>query len=149
MVGFYNYTFIVSFLNLNLAAEILPNPIIILREDFTDETVLNILEVKINPSTFNDATVQTLSTSTTINNTPLNSKSESVYVNSDVSNSYLKVFVTKVHLLECGIRLSLKVLWNILKDDKPTEDWIGYYLTGSYEKKWGLKNIFPKNNSFL
>lgn len=120
--------FIVSFLNLNLAAEILPSPIKILRE-----TVLNILEVKINPSTFNDGTVEKLSTSTTINNTPLNSKSEPVYVNSDVNNSYLKVFVTKVHLLECGIRVSLKVLWNILKDDNSTEDWIGYYLTGSYK----------------
>lgn len=61
-----------------------------------------------------------------------NNKCEPVYVNSDVDNTYLKIFFNEVHLSKDGIRLSIKVLWNILKDDRQTEDWIGYYRLGLY-----------------
>lgn len=114
------------FLNLNLAADILP-------EEVTDKTDLNIPIVKINSSAFDGCTVKILSTSKTISKNPSSYKSEPLYVNSNVNNSYLKVRVTKVDLLERGIRLSLKVLWNIVKNDRQTEDWIGCYLSGLNE----------------
>jgi len=85
---------------------------------------------KINTIT-NDDPVEKLSKSTN-NNTPQNNKSEPVYVNSDVDNTYIKVSINEVHLSEDGIRLSVKVLWNVLKDDRQTEDWIGYYTLGLY-----------------
>lgn len=87
--------------------------------------------MKINPNTSNDNSIKKLSTFSD-DITPKNSQSEPVYVNSDVNNTYLKVFINKVNLSEYGIRLSIKVLWNILKNDRTTEDWIGYYITGSY-----------------
>lgn len=87
--------------------------------------------MKINPNTSNDNSNEKLSIFSD-NITPKNSQSEPVYVNSDVNNTYLKVFINKVHLSEYGIRLSIKVVWNILKNDRTTEDWIGYYITGSY-----------------
>lgn len=100
------------------------------KETISEESVVNILEVKINPNT-NDDSVENLSTS--VNNSILkNNKNEPVYVNSDVDNTYLKVFINKVHLSEDGLRLSIKVLWNIVKDDRQTEDWIGCYKLGSY-----------------
>jgi len=99
-------------------------------ETISEKSVVNILEVKINPNT-NDDSVKNLSTS--VNNSILkNNKKEPVYVNSDVDNTYLKVFINKVHLSEDGLRLSIKVLWNIVKDDRQTEDWIGCYKLGSY-----------------
>jgi len=85
---------------------------------------------KINTIT-NDDPVEKLSESTN-NNTTQNNKSEPVYVNSDVDNTYIKVSINDVHFSEDGIRLSVKVLWNILKDDRQTEDWIGYYTLGLY-----------------
>lgn len=86
--------------------------------------------MKINPST-NDDSIEKLS-SFIENSSTKNNKCEPVYVNSDVDNTYLKVFINEVHLSEDGIRLSIKVLWNILKDDRQTEDWIGYYRLGLY-----------------
>jgi len=98
-------------------------------EAISEESVVNILEVRINPNTDDDS-VENLSTS--VNNSVLkNNKNEPVYVNSDVDNTYLKVFINKVHLSEDGLRLSVKVLWNIVKDDRQTEDWIGCYKLGS------------------
>jgi len=104
-----------------------------LQEDnVSEEYVVNILEVRFNPITDDDS-IENLSTS--INNSiPKNNKNEPVYVNSDVDNSYLKVSINKVHLTEDGIRLSIKVLWNIVKDDRHTKDWIGCYKLGSYIK---------------
>lgn len=96
----------------------------------TEENVISILDVKINPSTNNDS-VEELSTSIN-NSTSQNNKSEPVYVNSDVDNTYLKVSIYKVHLSDDGIRLSVKVSWNVLKDERQTEDWIGYYTLGLY-----------------
>lgn len=101
-----------------------------MQEDVIVGTVINILEVKINPNTLNDNSIEKSTFSDNI--TPKNSQSEPVYVNSDVNNTYLKIFISKVHLSEYGIRLSIKVLWNILKNDRTTEDWIGYYITGLY-----------------
>lgn len=116
--------------NLNLAAEIIRSPDEILQEDkVTEVSVINKLKVRIDPNTNNDSGEK----STSINNsTPKTNKIEPVYVNSDVDNTYLKVSIIKVHLSEDGIRLSVKVLWNILKDDRQTEDWIGYYTLGLY-----------------
>lgn len=96
-------------------------------ESITEETVISILEVKINSDINNDS-VKELSTS--INSTTQNNKSEPVYVNSDVDNTYLKVSFNKVYISEDGIRLSVKVSWNVLRDDRQTEDWIGYYTLG-------------------
>lgn len=99
-------------------------------ENVSEESVVNILEVRINQNT-NDDSIENLSTS--INNSiPKNNKNEPVYVNSDVDNTYLKVYINKVHLSEDGIRLSVKVLWNIVKGDRQTKDWIGCYKLGSY-----------------
>lgn len=96
----------------------------------TEGTILSILDVqKINSNT-NDDSVEKLSKST--NNISQNKKSEPVYVNSNVDNTYIKVSINKVYLSEDGIRLSIKVLWNVLKDDRQTEDWIGYYILGLY-----------------
>lgn len=96
----------------------------------TTGSVINLSEVRIDPNTHDD-TDEKLSTS--INNrTPKINKNEPVYVNSDVDNTYLKVSIIKVHLSENGIRLSVKIVWNILKDDRQTEDWIGYYSLGLY-----------------
>lgn len=99
-------------------------------ENVSEEYVVNILEVRINPNTYDDS-IENLSTS--INNSiPKNNKNEPVYVNADVDNSYLKASINKIHLFEDGIRLSIKVLWNIVKDDRQTKDWIGCYKLGSY-----------------
>lgn len=86
--------------------------------------------MKINPN-INDDSIEKLS-SFIENCSTKNNKSEPVYVNSEVDNTYLKVFVNEVNLLEDGLRLSIKVLWNILKDDRQTEDWIGCYKIGLY-----------------
>lgn len=103
-------------------------PDLILQEDVTNGTVLNIVEEKVNPC-INDDSVEKSSISI-YNSFSQNNKNEPVYVNSDVDNTYLKVSVSKVHFSENGIRLSIKVLWNILKDERQTEDWIGYYIIG-------------------
>jgi len=99
-------------------------------ENVSEESVVNILEVRINPNT-NDDSIENLSTSVN-NSIPKNNKNEPVYVNSDVDNTYLKVSINKVHLSEDGVRLSIKVLWNIVKDARQTKDWIGCYKLGSY-----------------
>lgn len=121
---------IVSFLNLNLAAEILHNTDGTLHEDVIEGSVIKILEIKINPSV-SDNSVEKLSTSINCDDTE-NKKCEPDYVNSNVDNSYLKVSVHKAHLSVDGIRLSVKILWNIVKDDRPTEDWIGFYRIGTF-----------------
>lgn len=97
-------------------------------DNVTEESIVKILEVRINP---NDDSVEKLSTSVN-NSTPQHKKNEPVYVNSDVDNTYLKVSINKVHLSEDGIRLSVKVLWNIVKDEQQTNDWIGCYKLGLY-----------------
>lgn len=113
-----------------LAAEILQSPDDILQEDnITEETVISTLEVRVNSST-NDDSVEELSKSIT-DEIPQNNKAEPVYVNSAVDNTFLKVSVIKVNLSEDGIRISVKFSWNIVKDDKTTEDWIGCYKSGS------------------
>lgn len=87
------------------------------------------MEVK--NQSINDDSVEKSSTS--INSiTSINNRSEPVYVNSDVNNTYLKVSINNIVLSEDGIRLSIKLLWNILNDDRQTEDWIGYYKLGLY-----------------
>jgi len=91
---------------------------------------VNILEVRINPNT-NDDSVEKLSTSVN-NSIPKNNKNEPVYVNSDVDNTYLKISINKVHIFEDGIRLSIKVLWNVVRDDRHTKDWVGCFKLGSY-----------------
>lgn len=96
----------------------------------SEETVISTLEVRVNPST-NDDSVEELSTSIT-DEIHQNNKTEPVYVNSDVDNTFLKVSVNKVNLTEDGFRISVKVSWNIVKDDRTTEDWIGCYKSGSY-----------------
>lgn len=96
----------------------------------TEETVVSTLKVKINSNT-NYGSIEKLSKSAS-NNTPQHNQSEPVYVNSDVDNTYIKVSINKVYLSEDGIRLSVNVLWNILKDGRQTEDWIGYYILGLY-----------------
>lgn len=83
----------------------------------------------VNPNTNDVDSVECLSSSFN-NSTPKNKNSEPVYVNSDVDNTYLKVSVNKVHLSDDGIRLSVKILWNIPKDARQTEDWIGYFRLG-------------------
>lgn len=118
------------YLKFNLAAEILPSPDGILLEDVTNGTVLNIVKVRIN-SSLNDDSVEDFQTSV-YKSFSQNNKSEPVYVNSDVNNSFLKVSVKKVNSSENGIRVSIEVSWNILKDDRETEDWIGYYIIGLY-----------------
>lgn len=71
--------------------------------------------------------------STCINDTiSKNDRNEPVYVNSDVDNTYLKVSINNIVLSEDSIRLSIKLLWNILNDGRQTEDWIGYYKLGMY-----------------
>lgn len=88
---------------------------------------MNILEVRINPNTDNDP-VENLSISVN-NSIP---KNEPVYVNSDVDNTYLKISINKVHIFEDGIRLSIKVLWNVVKDDRQTKNWVGCFKLGLY-----------------
>lgn len=91
---------------------------------------MNILEVRINPNT-NDDSVEKSSTSVN-SSIPKNNKNEPVYVNSDVDNTYLKISINKVHIFEDGIRLSIKVLWNVVRDDRQTKDWVGCFKLGSY-----------------
>jgi len=111
-----------------------------LQEDnVSEESVVNILEVRINPNT-NDDSIEKWSPSVN-NNIPKNNKNEPVYVNSVVDNTYLKVSINKVYISEDGIRLSIKVLWNIIKDDRQTKDWIGCYKLGSYIKLFYYYNI--------
>lgn len=103
------------------------------------------MEVK--NQSINDDSVEKLPTIIN-NNTSKNDRSEPVYVNSDVDNTYLKVFINNIVLSEDGIRLSIKLLWNILNDDRQTEDWIGYYKLGLYLFIFGTGTIFVIINTF-
>lgn len=95
-----------------------------------EESVISVLDVKINPNTNNDSVEELL---ISINNsTTQNNKSEPVYVNSVVDNTYIKVSIYKVYLSDDGIRLSVKVSWNVHRDERQTDDWIGYYTLGLY-----------------
>lgn len=118
------------FSNLNLAADILRSPDRILQDDKTTEvSVINILNIRTDSDSNNDSSEISTSIKNSIYKT---NKIEPIYVNSNVDNTYIKVSIIKVHLSEDGIRLSVKVFWNILKDDRQTEDWIGCYTLGLY-----------------
>lgn len=115
------------------------NPDGISKEDIvTEESIINILEVK--NQSINDDSVE--KSSTCINDsTSKNDRNEPVYVNSDVDNTYLKVSINNIVLSEDGIRLSIKLLWNILNDDRQTEDWIGYFKLGLYLFIFGTSSV--------